>query len=416
MLVEFLPKKLEKEKLKNNKYIVVHAGKRDDYQLALALAEANLLYALVTEVYFPLDKKWFVTIANFLGLTSSLHKRYKTGLSSDFVIVSKRAFFYEILFLITKNVKFDRKKGYVLGEKAKALSQKYNLPIIAVNTCANHAFLNNPVEPKILFQFHPQADFVKELFQEEMQLNPKASKTLNQEYEFSLSKEELEVLSSEVKLATHFLCASSLTKKSLIFKGIAEDKIKVIPYGVDTSKFTFSERKQSEIFKVIFIGSLNQRKGITYLLDALVEMNKVELTIVTRGIYDEALIQNYNFPIHIVMDVPHEKLQEELHQAHCFVLPSILEGFGQVILEAMATGIPVIATENTAANDIIENDKDGFVTPIRDIQAIKSNLQKLQSDFIFSQTMGKAAYEKAKIYTWDKFRADLVTHVKALSS
>lgn len=401
--------------MKNNKYIVVHAGKRDDYQVALALAEADLLFALVTEVYFPLDLKWIFTIANFFGVTSSLHKRYKSGLSSKFVIVSKRAFFYEILFLITKNVKFDRKKGYVLGEKAKALSQKYRIPIIAVNTCANHAFNGNSIEPKILFQFHPQADFVKELFLEEMQLNQKATKTLNQEYEFSLSKAELELLSNEVNLATHFLCASSITKKSLIFKGISEDKIKVIPYGVDTYRFTFSERKQSDIFKVIFIGSLNQRKGITYLLDALAEMNKVELTIVTRGIYDESLIENYNFPIHIVKDVPHEKLQEELHKAHCFVLPSILEGFGQVILEAMATGIPVIATENTAANDVIENGIDGFVTPIRNIQALKVSLEKLQFDASFAQSMGKAAYEKAKIYTWDKFRTDLGTHIKLLS-
>lgn len=398
------------------KYIVVHAGKRDDYQIALALKESNLLFFLVTEAYFPLDKKWLVFFASFFGLTSSFHKRFKIGLQSNKIIVSKRALFYQVLFSLTKNIKYDLKKGYVLGKKANVLSQKYNIPIIAVNTCAYHAFLNNPVGPKILFQFHPQADFVKELFLEEMLLNQKATKTLNQEYEFSLSENELEVLSNEVKLATHFLCASSLTKKSLLSKGIAEDKIKVIPYGVDTSKFTFFERKQSDIFKVIFIGSLNQRKGITYLLDALAEMNNVELTIVTRGIYDASLIANYNFPIHVIVDVPHEKLQKALHQAHCFVLPSILEGFGQVILEAMATGIPVIATENTAAKDIIENGFDGFVTPIRDIQSIKVSLEKLQYDAAFAQKMGKAACEKAKIYTWEKFRADLVTHVKVLSS
>ncbi len=399
----------------NQKYIVVHAGKRDDYQVALALAESNMLFALVTEAYFPLDKKWFVSLANFFGITSTLHKRYKTGLPSDLVVVSKRALLYQILFSFTKNIKFDIQKGYVLGEKAKQLSLKYKLPIIAVNTCAKHAFHNNPIEPKIVFQFHPQADFVKELFLEEMQLNPKSEKTLLQEYEFSLSQNQLEVLSSEVKLATHFLCASSLTKRTLVYKGISEDKIKVIPYGVDTSKFTFSERKPSDVFKVIFIGSLNQRKGITYLLDALAEMINVELTIVTRGIYDASLIQNYNFPIHVVIDVPHEKLQEALHHAHCFVLPSILEGFGQVILEAMATGIPVIATENTAAKDIIENGKDGFVTPIRAIQAIKQNLEQLQSNTSLAQSIGKAAYEKARIYTWEKFRADLVTHIQSLS-
>src|SRR6478609_6849393 len=120
----------------NEKYIVVHAGKRDDYQVALALAEANLLFTLVTEAYFPLDKKWFLSLANFFGLTSSLHKRFKTGLSSNHVVVSKRAFFYQVLFSLTKNIKYDLKKGYILGEKAKAISLKNNTPIIAVNTCA----------------------------------------------------------------------------------------------------------------------------------------------------------------------------------------------------------------------------------------------------------------------------------------
>ena len=136
----------------NTKYIVVHAGKRDDYQLALALAEANMLFVLVTEAYFPLDKNWFLSIANFFGLTSNLHKRFKTGLPSNKVMLSKRAMFYQILFSLTKNIKYDLKKGYVLGEKARVLSLKNNIPIIAVNTCAQHAFLNNTIEPKILFQ------------------------------------------------------------------------------------------------------------------------------------------------------------------------------------------------------------------------------------------------------------------------
>ena len=114
-------------------------------------------------------------------------------------------------------------------------------------------------------------------------------------------------------------------------------------------------------------------------------------------------------------DVPHEKLQEELHKAHCFVLPSILEGFGQVILEAMATGIPVIATENTAAKDIIENGVDGFVTEIRDVNAIRKHIQELQSDFSLVKTIGGKAYVKAQQYSWQKFRNDLVTCLKSLS-
>ena len=399
----------------NKKYIVVHAGKRDDYQVALALHESDMLSYLITDIYFPLHLKWFSYFLNKLGLLSKCNKRYNVGLPFNKTIFSFKSIICDLLFHFTKKDFFLFKKDFFLGQKANKISKKFNLPIVSMNTYAYDAFYKNEIQPKILFQFHPQADFVKQLFVEEMQLNPKSKNTLLQEYEFSLPELQLEKLSNEVNLATHFICASSITKKSLASKGISEDNIKVIPYGVDTTKFTFSERKQSDVFKVIFIGSLNQRKGITYLLDALAQMNNVEITIVTRGIYDESLIHNYTFPIHVVIDVPHDKLQEELHKANCFVLPSILEGFGQVILEAMATGIPIIATENTAAIDIVEKGKEGFVTKIRDVQAIKDNLEILQNDFSLVQTMGKAAYEKAKIYTWKKFRTDLVTHIQSLS-
>lgn len=401
--------------MKNKKYIVVHAGKRDDYQVALALYEADMLYILVTEAYFPLDNKWFSYFINFFGIQSQINKRFKNGLPSKRVSVSYIAFFYHVLFSLTKNIKFDVKKGEILGKKAKKLSLKYNIPVIAVNTCAADAFENNPIEPKVLFQFHPQANFVKEIFLEEIKLNPKASTTLLQEYEFSLSKEQLNKLNNEIQLATHYLCASSLTKKSLEYTGVLESKINVVPYGVDTSKFTFKKRKKESNFKVIFIGSLNQRKGVTYLLDAMNQLQNVELIIVTRGIYDESLIKNYNFPIDVRVDIPHEKLQEALHEANCFVLPSILEGFGQVILEAMATGIPVIASENTAAVDIIENGKEGFVTSIRDVQAIKDCINRLQNNFSLAELIGEKAYEKSKLYTWQKFRTDLITSLKKIN-
>lgn len=401
--------------LKCKKYIVVHAGKRDDYQIALALHEANMLFALITELYFPLNKKWFAGIADLLKLHFSFDKRYKEGLPSNKVIISYKAFLYQLLFMITKNEEYDLKKGAALGQKAKKISLKYNIPMIAVNTCAAESFKENPVIPKVLFQFHPQSDFVKEIYLDEIKLNPESKETLMTEYEFKMDEKSILNYNEEIELADHYICASTVTKKSLIYKSIENEKIKVIPYGVDVHKFKFKKREPSDTFKIIFIGTINYRKGINYLLEALSLMENVELTIVTRGNFYKNIINSCTFPINLVIDVPHNKLQEELHKADCFVLPSILEGFGQVILEAMATGIPVIATENTAANDIIENGVDGFVTPIRDIQAIKVSLEKLQSDSAFAQKMGKAACEKAKVYSWEKFRDDLVTHIKSIS-
>ncbi|MEQ3689885.1 MAG: hypothetical protein ABNG98_00045, partial [Flavobacterium sp.] len=168
-------------------YIVVHAGRRDDYQMALALQEKGQLFCLVTEAYFPLDNLLFNKVVSFLGIKKKLDLRFKKGIPSGKVIISYKAFFFELLFQLTKNVSFDKRKGNALGLKAKKISQKNSIPIIAVNTCAYDAFLNNQIQPKVLFQFHPHISYVATIFDEEIRLNPKSKNSLMQEYEYSLS-------------------------------------------------------------------------------------------------------------------------------------------------------------------------------------------------------------------------------------
>lgn len=396
-------------------YIIVHAGRRDDYQMALALHEHGQLFCLVTEAYFPLDCLFFNKIVSFLGIKKKLNLRFKEGLPSKKVIVSYSAFVFELLFQLTKNVSFDKRKGYALGLKAKKISQKNNISIIAVNTCAYDAFLNNKVEPKVLFQFHPHISYVTTIFDEEIRLNPKSKKSLKQEYEYSLSNDAIEKLRNEINLATNYICASSVTKRSLEFEGVNTRLIEVVPYGVDVSKFQYVKREEQDFFNVIFIGSLNQRKGISYLLEAMRKLSNVSLTIVGRGIFDENLLSGYDFPIEVFKNVTQDVLIEKLQKAHCFVLPSILEGFGQVILEAMATGIPVIATENTAALDVITNAKDGFVIPIRNTQEITTIINELQTNFSLVNSIGYQAHLTAQKYNWEKFRSTFVQHINSIS-
>ena len=246
-------------------------------------------------------------------------------------------------------------------------------------------------------------------------MNPKSKKSLKQEYEYSLSNDAIEKLRNEINLSTNYICASSVTKKSLEFEGVNPRLIKVVPYGVDVSKFQYVKREEQDFFNVIFIGSLNQRKGISYLLEAMRKLSNVSLTIVGRGIFDENLLSGYDFPIEVFKNVTQDVLIEKLQKAHCFVLPSILEGFGQVILEAMATGIPVIATENTAAVDVITNAKDGFVIPIRNTQKIKTIINELQTNFSLVNSIGCQAHLTAQEYNWEKFRSSFVQHINSIT-
>ena len=79
------------------------------------------------------------------------------------------------------------------------------------------------------------------------------------------------------------------------------------------------------------------------------------------------------------------------------VLPTIEDGFGNVIVEAMACGIPVIATTNCGASDVILDGVDGFIVPIRDTFAIQQKILFLYENPLICQEMGRAAMEKAKV-------------------
>ena len=90
-----------------------------------------------------------------------------------------------------------------------------------------------------------------------------------------------------------------------------------------------------------------------------------------------------------------------------FVFPSLFEGFGLVILEAMAQGLPVITTSHTVGPDIIEDGVDGFIVPIRSSEAIAEKLELLAADRPRLEAMREAAIATARRFTWENYRRRL---------
>jgi glycosyltransferase involved in cell wall biosynthesis len=100
---------------------------------------------------------------------------------------------------------------------------------------------------------------------------------------------------------------------------------------------------------------------------------------------------------------PRDALLREMSAADVFVFPSLFEGFALVILEAMAAGLPVITTPNTAGPDLIENGKEGLIVPAGDAKALRAAMDSLRYDPERARVMGRAAHEKAKEFTWEKY-------------
>ncbi len=221
---------------------------------------------------------------------------------------------------------------------------------------------------------------------------------------------------AEIELADHVIVASSFTRDSLR-ESFSDLKVYITPYGCPPPAASSpARRSEEEPIKLLFAGHLTQRKGVADLIAAL-ELLEIDWRITMAGprpsraprALDEFLADSRCNWLGVV---PHATLLEHMAQAHVFVFPSIVEGFGMVITEALAAGLPVVTTPNTAGPDVLSEGVDGFVVPIRNPEALADRITRLAQDELQRQAMANAAREKARQVSWQCYEAqiaDLVT-------
>jgi starch synthase len=220
----------------------------------------------------------------------------------------------------------------------------------------------------------------------------------------------------EIALADHIIVAATVTKDSLIEHGINEKRISVIPYGAPVEYF-HPEEKTGHQFRVIFVGIIGIRKGVHYLLKAWTDLKltNAQLILVGSNVFPKEWLQQYmGKGILYYPSVHHKDLQKFYASSDVFVFPSLAEGFGLVLLEAMACGLPVITTPNTAGPDIVDEGQDGFIVPIRDVEALKEKILWCHDHPHELAQMKKNSRQKAEKLSWNVYRDRLGSKVVRL--
>jgi len=213
----------------------------------------------------------------------------------------------------------------------------------------------------------------------------------------------------------YFIVPSDFVKDSLIKEKISEQKIFVVPFGVDVKKFKPLENKDNKLFKVAFAGNINNRKGIPYLIQAWKELNlkDAELNLYGR-VYPEVKkylkdAEKYNIRLHGFVS----NINEELPKNHIFVFPSLLEGSAKSVYEALACGLPVITTYNSGS--IIRDKVEGFIIPIQNVKAIKDKILYFYNHREQIKIFGKRARKLAEKYTLEIYGKRIVEIYKLVS-
>lgn len=248
---------------------------------------------------------------------------------------------------------------------------------------------------------------VRELEKEEAQLSPDWRSTLRA---LNDSDEKLARKDAELALADVIVTPSRFAKESLAQAPNLQASVNVIPYGAPARSVSFEDApRANEKLRVLFVGALSQAKGLGYLLQAAAKLNRqVDLTLIGRRVSEsmppEKILRHHRW----IPSMPHDALLEEMSQHDVLVFPSLHEGFGLVISEAMASGLVVIATTHTAASDLISDGTDGFLIPIRSASAIEEKIDLLCADRQRLTSMKMAAQRKAQLHGWSTYRKRLV--------
>lgn len=206
---------------------------------------------------------------------------------------------------------------------------------------------------------------------------------------------------------------STFVYDSFVDSGYSEDKLFLNPLGVDTERFTPSKNNDG-IFRVIFMGLISIQKGIPYLLRAWNELDleNAELLLVGHERPDIKEILNKELKLNkhknIILRGNTSKPEEEFRKSTVFVLPSTQDGFGSVVVEAMACGLPVIVTENTGAKDCVCESANGFVIPVGDVEVFKEKILWCYENVETCHRMGENARTNIAEYTWENYQKRLV--------
>lgn len=176
-------------------------------------------------------------------------------------------------------------------------------------------------------------------------------------------------------------------------------KFELLPYGADIAAFGRDREPAAPPFRILYAGHIAPRKGILYLLEAARRLGRddAELVLLGRIEGDGAWLSPYEGEFTHVPHLPHGDIPAVFRDAHVYVYPSLHEGSSVSIYEAMASGLPVIATAN--AGSTVRDGVDGYIVGIRDADAIAARLATLLDNAALRQRMGAAARERAGEFT-----------------
>ena len=256
--------------------------------------------------------------------------------------------------------------------------------------------------------------YARKLMAAEQELRPEWAGTITG---FLDSEKKLIRKDEEIRLADHIFVASTFTATSLKEYPGQLPPISVIPYAFPPVNTERTYRTNyNEPLKLLFVGGLSQRKGIANMFEAIKPLHKhVALTVVGHKAVDDCAALNKALSEHKwIPSLPHDEILKLMQQHDVLIFPSLFEGFGLVITEAMSQGTPVITTDRTAGPDLLKHGENGWLIDAGSTLALQETIEKILEHRNVVESVGRAALKTAEKRPWTKYGSDLVNSLRQL--
>lgn len=229
----------------------------------------------------------------------------------------------------------------------------------------------------------------------------------------NIEKETIKKELQEYTLADYICVPSEFAYKSFIEQGVAAEKLFLNNLAVELS---FGNEVQTTVppnrpFRILYLGHMSPRKGIQYLFEAFTVLQKqgldLELWVIGGSTIEmDAYFKANPLPdgVKLIGHVPRTEIPAYIQQCHVGILPSLEEGLAKVIPEMLIQGLPVIATFNSGGSDIIRDGENGFIIPIRSVEAIVEKVLLLYNQpHLLPEMSNKAIVSIREMHNWESY-------------
>lgn len=391
------------------KFLLSHAGKQHAYRHALALQRAARLDRFVTSSYYRPDRAPDAWLARWARLDRVLRRRHLDGLDD----AVRRCPWFELPEVACRAVVGNGRCARHLTYHRDAAFDRWvaHSQIEATRADGFWGFQGSCARSLVAARARGMlavAEFAtahvtaaRRILDAERRRHPEWADSISHLDFPAWYERQLEV---EPHRADVCVVASTFARRSLEEVGVASERIRTLPLGADLARIEFTPRPADGPFRILFVGSVGQRKGIQYLLDAYERMRSAstELVVVGPMVGSGRAFGRRRTHAEYLGRLDEADVYRQMARSHVLVLPSLFEGFGLVIVEAMAAGLPVIASTHSAAPDIIRDGIDGFVLAPDDVDGLADRLARLAGRRGDVEAMGREAADRARSFGWDR--------------